>query len=292
MHLTETNGYWYVRRSTADGKETVAKLGQHDDRPAIYRPRLVQDKAENVLARLPDDSVNCLITDPPYGIDFENNMPNDVIGEQHSGDLMGDDEAAPIERIAPEISRVLAPDGHCYVFTSWKIHGAFRDPLTDVLDLNTVLVWDKKMNGLGNLETWGPRHEWILHLCNGDPGLNGGRPPNVLRYGGGSTGAIQQSVQIHPTQKPRRLIEFIIKKSTDPGDVVFDPFGGAYTTARAAMRTFRRAVSCELDPETHRAAADLTEKQLRDDPEHGTDWTDVTNLRVEDVDLLQPLARA
>lgn len=293
MHLNESNGYWYLRRHTSDGKETVAKLGKQDGQPAIYRPQLIHDKAENVLRRLPDDSVDCILTDPPYGVSFESNMDTNANLETHKGSLWGDQDSDFMEELAPEFERVLKPDSHCYVFTNWKAYADFQSYFDDVLNLNTVLVWDKKMNGMGNLETWGPRHEWILHLCNGDPGLYGGRPPNVLRFGSGSTGTIPPEVQIHPTQKPRNMMEHIIKKSTTPGDVVLDPFGGAYTVARAAMRTFRQAVSCELDPEVHDLATSLVEKQLRDDPDYGIDWMDVSNLDVEQTEIVpRPVAVA
>lgn len=289
VHLNQSNGYWYLRRNATDGKETIAKLGKRESRPQIYRPELHQDKAQNILSRLPDDSVDCILTDPPYGVSFESNMDTNANKEKHKGKLWGDTDTSFMEAVAQESKRVLKPDSHCYVFTNWKAFEDTKSYYEGVLDLNTVLVWDKKMNGMGNLDTWGPRHEWILHLCNGDPGLYGGRPPNVLRFGSGSTGTIPPEVQIHPTQKPRNLMEHIIRKSTKPGDVVLDPFGGAYTVARAAMRTFRKGISCELDPEVHRNAASLVEKQLHDDPEYGVDWTEINNLEVKDVDIVREL---
>jgi hypothetical protein len=292
MHLTKTNGYWYVRRSTADGKETVVKLGQHDGRPAIYRPELVQDKAENLLARLPDGSVDCLIMDPPYGISFESGRQK-YDGATDFGGLMNDSDGdlSFLDGLADELDRVLSAESWAYVFCRGDVLPLVAQRLAPEFTDYRTLVWYKNGHGMGDLTDWAPSHELILAYRRGNADIHGRRPQDVLTQSGFNTGA-NRNVQIHPTQKPRELCERLIRRSTHTGDIVLDPFGGSYATARAAMRTFRRAVSCELDPETHRAAVDLTEKQLHDDPEHGTDWTDVTNLRVEDVDLVRPLTTA
>lgn len=291
MHLNNSNGYWYVRRNVEDGKETVAKLGKTSggEKPAIYRPELHQDKGENILARLPDNSIDIIITDPPYGIDFEwGDTAFD--GSEELGTIANDTTLEFLEEFGAEFARVLKPDSHCYVFTRWDAYAPMAAYFSDHMELNTVIVWDKVAHGMGDLSDWAPQHEFIMHFEYGDPDLYGKRPTNVLRENYESRKG--EGVRVHPTQKPRGLIEYLIEKSTQPGDVVFDPFGGAYTTARAAMRTFRRGVSCELDPETHRTAESLVEKHLHNDPEYGIDWTDVSNLNVEEVDVTAPLAKA
>jgi len=279
MYLTEINGYWYVRRSTSDGKETVAKLGAQDGRPTMYRPELYNDKAENILARLPENSVDTIITDPPYGIEME--WGDTAFGTADElGTIPNDTTLEFLEGLAEEFRRVLAPDSHCYVFSRWDAYPAMLEYLTDALELNTVIVWDKMSHGMGDLSDWAPQHEFILHLKHGEPDLHGERPANVVRETAEMKG---ETVRIHPTQKPRELIEYLIEKSTAVGETIFDPFGGAYTTVRAAMRTFRRGISCELDPEIHRAGADLVRKQLHDDPEYGINWTELCDLQIQET---------
>jgi len=51
----------------------------------------------------------------------------------------------------------------------------------------------------------------------------------------------------HPTQKPERLIRRCILASTKEGDLVFDPFGGSFTTAKVAMELGRRFISCDIN---------------------------------------------
>lgn len=288
MHLNESNGYWYVRRNTDGGKETVAKLGKHELKPAIYRPGLHQDKAENILARLPKNSIDAIITDPPYGIDFEwGDTAFD--GSEKMGTIANDTDLDFLEGLADQFARVLRPDSHVYIFTRWDAYAPMAAYFSDCLNENTLIVWDKVAHGMGDLSDWAPQHEFIMHFEYGDPELHGKRPTNVIQQNYETS---KGALRVHPTQKPRGLIEFLIEKSTKPGDVVLDPFGGAYTTARAAMRTFRRGVSCELDPETHRAGKGLVEKQLHNDPEYGIDWTELPNLNVEEVNLVSNMPKA
>ena len=53
----------------------------------------------------------------------------------------------------------------------------------------------------------------------------------------------------HPTQKPIEVMTWIIEKTTKPGDVILDPYMGSGTTGVAAVRTRRRFIGIELDPD-------------------------------------------
>lgn len=61
---------------------------------------------------------------------------------------------------------------------------------------------------------------------------------------------------VHLNQKPLDLMTQIIEASTDPGDVVWEPFGGLFSAALAAMRLSRRAFACEIDPTYYQYGVD------------------------------------
>jgi site-specific DNA-methyltransferase (adenine-specific) len=63
--------------------------------------------------------------------------------------------------------------------------------------------------------------------------------------------------KIHPTQKPVRLLEFLIKTFTDPGDVVIDPCAGSGSTLLAAKKTGRKAYGFEIKKDFFNAATNL-----------------------------------
>lgn len=59
---------------------------------------------------------------------------------------------------------------------------------------------------------------------------------------------IPEGKAVHLNQKPLGLMTRIIEASSDPGDVIWEPFGGLFSASVAAMRLGRKAFSCELDP--------------------------------------------
>ena len=70
---------------------------------------------------------------------------------------------------------------------------------------------------------------------------------------------------IHLNQKPLRLIELILRMSTDRGDVVWEPFGGLCTAALASLRLGRRCFAAEINPEFFAVACTrLSERELFD----------------------------
>lgn len=273
-HIVEIGGYYYLRDSNGDRIESLGKT-----QPVIYTPQLIQDKAENVLEELPADSVDLILTDPPYGIDFEQNRHHAA----ELGTVANDTTLEFLDGVVSEFGRVLSDKGHLYMFTRWDAYLEMAPPLAEQFGLSTVIVWDKDEggHGMGDLSNWAPRHEWAIHCRREGAELNG-RPANVIRH---QDVRFTNEPKMHPTQKPRGLMEEIIRASSDKDDLVLDPFGGSYATARAAQRTFRRCISCELDPETHRASEGLVKKELQSDPIFDVDWREVSNLEVEETDI-------
>jgi site-specific DNA-methyltransferase (adenine-specific) len=68
---------------------------------------------------------------------------------------------------------------------------------------------------------------------------------------------------IHSNQKPLRLIELTVRASTDPGDVVWEPFGGLCSAAVACLRSDRRCFSSEIDAEIYAAAVERLRNEER-----------------------------
>lgn len=78
--------------------------------------------------------------------------------------------------------------------------------------------------------------------------------------------------KIHPTQKPVRLLERLIKVFTDPGDVVIDPVAGSGSTLLAAMNTGRHGFGFEIKKDFHRAATSILQErsdELNDIEQYG-----------------------
>ena len=77
---------------------------------------------------------------------------------------------------------------------------------------------------------------------------NGGKQmKSVWRFPAAGRG--EKTFGKHPTQKPVALIERCLRASTNPGDLVLDPFAGSGTTGVAAIGLGRRFIGCEMEPE-------------------------------------------
>jgi site-specific DNA-methyltransferase (adenine-specific) len=216
-----------------------------------------EDCVEGMAERLDHDSVDCVITDPPYGIDFQ----SDHRYESDTFDKIDADESVEdaiqlYREMLAEAKRTLANDGHFYAFTRWDVYPAFVAATEEFFEVKNCLVWRKNNWGMGDLEgAYAPAHEFIIFATagNGRP-LQDGRPPDVFEYGQPHT-----EDYTHPTEKPMDLIADLLTNSTLEGDRILDPFMGSGTTAVAAIQNDREYVGFEVDGDNYR---DVIERRI------------------------------
>lgn len=192
--------------------------------------------------------INCVIADPPYGMEFQSNNTRLPGSKQFSQKIEGDEslyEAMDtFTSIMGTIIPHLADQAEVYVFTAWHVLDHWMPCVKALpsLTLNQMLIWDKGYPGLGDLEgNWGCGHEIILYLKKGR------RPVPYRRSGIIHVDKIASGKNIHPTEKPVRLLEILIEMSTVPGDFIVDPYSGSGSTSVAAMRTGRDSLAFETD---------------------------------------------
>ena len=168
------------------------------------------------LKRVPDNSVDCIITDPPY-----------FLGMTHNG-----------QKGSFKDLSICKP-----FFTDWRGY-AFYYPLFDLyLGASNMLVWNKQ-SGPGNHYAF--IHELILFHCG--KGVSIGATniiDNIRSFASGAK--LVEGEKVHPTQKPVALIRKLIEDSTKPGDLILDTFGGSGTTAVASIESGRNFVLMEQD---------------------------------------------
>ena len=223
-----------------------------------------EDCVEGMRERLDDDSVDCVITDPPYGMAFQegSNTEGHETGDRVKawdgieGDQTIEEAVELLKNTLGQITRVLKDGGHAYIFCDWRgIHEI--KPLVDgVLNVKNVLVWDKGSMGIGDLDNnWGYSHEFCIFATKGDrahPLSEATR--NVLEHG-----RPNRTDYEHPTMKPESLLVELVQTSTREGDRILDPFMGSGTTAVAAIQNDREYIGFELDEENYR---DVIERRI------------------------------
>lgn len=186
-------------------------------------------------------TIDLLLTDPPYGMQYESQGPAAMQNIRGDGARQG---VRVFRQVLFELSHKWQPDAHAYSFCHWEGLPDFYDAMSTALSIRNALVWDKASGGTGDTVCDFARDwEGILYGLRGRRPLNGRRDGAVLRgYKG-----VPSSARLHPTEKPVPLLAYLILKSTAPGHLVIDPFSGSGSTLEAAKRTGRRAIGFELD---------------------------------------------
>ena len=188
------------------------------------------------MNRMDDCSVDIIVADPPYGMSYRSNHRK----ERYEA-IAGDDSLEWVEPWAKESYRVLSEDSHMYVFCSFHKVDIFKQSIQRHFTVKNVLIWEKNNTSMGDLEgDYAPKYEMILFCAKGRRKLNGRRDSNILKYK-------RTGNKLHPTQKPEDLIRYLIIKSTNKEEIVYDPFMGSGTTAAASYNTERFYIGSEID---------------------------------------------
>jgi adenine-specific DNA-methyltransferase len=208
-------------------------------------------KSEELCERFKPDRVQCVITDPPFGVDNKSNMAVTASGKQHARKIANDESPEKAVAIFNTVMDVLLPktasNSDLYIFTAHQVLKEWlevADSLTrHGFNRSAILVWEKDGPGMGDLEgTWGQGIEYILFLKKGRRPRSDRRRNGVFHIP-----QVRPDKLIHPHEKPTALLELLIRHSTDEGDFIVDPFCGSGSTVRAARRLKRNAVGIEYD---------------------------------------------
>ena len=202
------------------------------------------------LRDLPAESVDLLITDPAYESLEKHRAIGTTTRLKHSKSSSNDwFKIFPNVRFGELFQaayRALKPNTHFYLLCDAEtMFVAKPDAEQAGFRFWKPLVWDKRTIGMGY--HYRARYEFILFFEKGKRRLNDLGVPDVIsvpRIRGG-----------YPAEKPAEVAEVLIKQSSQPGEVVADPFMGSGSVGVAAMRLGRRFLGNDLNPEAVRIAA-------------------------------------
>lgn len=194
----------------------------------------------DILNNIPDKSVSLLLTDPPYGIDFQSQRKKNKSNWKPK--ILNDKK--PFTDFIPLVLPKISDNGGGYIFTRWDVQQQFIDKM---LENNTkpknILIWDKVVHGMGDLKrAYGSRYESIIWYANKKFSFPNKRPTDILRYQ-----RVNANKLVHPNEKPIELLEELIKNSTNENDIVLDLFMGSGSTCVACKNTNRKYIGIELD---------------------------------------------
>lgn len=206
---------------------------------------IVTGDARELAAAIPDESVDLVLTDPPYGIGYKMTAPgkitHDVRRTQRS---FGADELDT--SWLADAYRILKPNRCAFVFTRWDVLTIWKEAAELAgFAMSQRLIWDKSHFGSGDLRYYGSQTEDVLFLRKGAPVMQWeGRKGNICKTP--NRNFYPERSDLHPTQKPESLAREWIQDTTQPGQIVVDFFSGSGTFAVAAKQTGRRFLAFEL----------------------------------------------
>ena len=202
------------------------------------------------LRSLPSESVDLLITDPAYESLEKHRAIGTTTRLKHSKSSSNDwFSIFPNSRFAElfaEVFRVLRRDTHFYLFCDAETMFVAK-PEAERAGFRfwKPLVWDKRTIGMGY--HYRARYEFVLFFEKGKRRLNDLGVADVF--------SVPRVHRGYPAEKPPAVSEILINQSSEPGQLVADPFMGSGSAGVAALRLGRRFIGTDLNPEAVRLAA-------------------------------------
>lgn len=197
------------------------------------------------LAEIPDNSVDLIVTDPPYMINNYSSMKGKI-------DPWADwcNAAYWYTKWMQEAKRVLKDSGAMWTFLNWRSMVTFQKAACNIDWLpESLLVWDKGWMGPGGQKGLRPSYELVMLFAKPSFKIPNRGLADIQQFKWSSV-----KPHGHPAEKPEALIRWLIEQSSGPGAVVLDTFMGSGTTAVACLRTGRNFIGFEMNPEFHAIA--------------------------------------
>lgn len=220
---------------------------------------IIMGDSRDVIKRIPDNSIDFILTDPPYNLGQHSTGNIPLPGRSAMNNDVAEWDMVDFnpEEWAEDFFRILKPTGNLFIFTSYNQIGRWYNCLDHRFDTSNFMVWHKtnpapkifKAGFLNSCEMvftcWNKKHTW--NFSTQKDMHNFIESPICMR-------PERLSDPKHPTQKPVSILKRMIEIATNAGDIVFDPFMGVGSTGVAAIELQRRFIGIELDSKYFYAA--------------------------------------
>ena len=236
--------------------------------PANGDITLYQGDCLELLPRLPDGCIDLIFADPPYNIGKQFGTFRDVWDSDTS-------YAAWCFQWLELCLSKLKPTGSLYVMSSTQAMPYLDLWLRERITILSRIVWHYDSSGVQARNYYGSLYEPILFCVKNKKNYTFNKTEIAVEA---KTGAVRKLIdhrkkmptpykirktpgnvwyiprvryrmpeyQTHPSQKPEALLERIIKASSNPGDLILDPFSGSGTTLAVAQKLGRRAIGMDV----------------------------------------------
>lgn len=204
------------------------------------------------IKTIPDNSVDLILTDPPYNIAKYSTGNIHIPGREALNNDIAHWDTINLDpkKLIEDFKRILKPKGNIFVFTSYNQIGKWHDAFDNEFDTFQFFIWHKTnpapkiyKNGFLNscemiICMWNKGHNW--NFSKQTEMHNFFESPICMR-------PERLTLPKHPAQKPVKLLKHLISIASNEGDVIFDPFMGVGSTGVAALELGRKFGGCEID---------------------------------------------
>jgi site-specific DNA-methyltransferase (adenine-specific) len=196
----------------------------------MLNQQVIQGDCKAVLQTLPNESVDFVLTDPPYLVRYKDRSGRSIANDDNSGSVLN---------AFSDLYRVLKPNTFCVSFYGWNSVAVFFEAWKQAgFAAVGHIVWHKGYSSRrGFLNA---RHEQAYVLVKGHPG----KPAQPLddvqpwEYSGNV---------VHPTEKAVSVLQPLIRSFSSPGACILDPFAGSGSSLVAAALCGRNYIGIELE---------------------------------------------
>lgn len=222
----------------------------------------------SILQMIKDQSCTLIFADPPYNI-----------GKEFEEQIISKEAYLQWIRVwIDECMRILKPEGTFYCMAATQYMPYIDSYIDSKYLVRARIVWTYDSSGVQAKRFFGSMYEPILMVVKNDKKYKFNAAEVMVEA---KTGAVRKLIDYrktpprpyqsekvlgnvwniprvrfkmdeyenHPTQKPEKLLEIMIRASTDEGDLVLDPFAGSFTTCAVAKKLQRKSVGIEINEE-------------------------------------------
>ena len=200
------------------------------------------------VKEIDDNSIDLLLTDPPYGINL---TPQRTNGKFHNEKVINDNTLDWLPQFVEESYRVCK--NTALVFCNWQNYDKFKQEFEKKFVIKNLIVWNKDWFGMGN--NFRPNHEFIMLCCKTNVKTKSNNLSNILTYR-----RLSPQKMLHSCEKPVKLLELLITELTEENETVADMFVGSGSTLEACINTNRNYIGFELDENYYQVANSRIEK--------------------------------
>lgn len=191
---------------------------------------ILSGDSAKLLNDLPEDSVDLVVTDPPYLVNYRDRSGRSLANDNNPEGVL------PVFKL---MARMMKPNSYAICFCGWSALPGFTRAWQDAgLRIVGQIVWNKPYASRTNYARY--RHETAYILAKGNPAKPRRPISDVQEW-------VYSGNRAHPTEKAVEILTPLIRCFSKPGDLVLDPFAGSGSTCVAAVLNDRSTLGIELD---------------------------------------------